>query len=119
MPVKRVLSGFPAWLWQRASAVYMLLFIVLIPLYLWQQGTSDYNAWRLLLAEPVMALIWAVFFLALIVHAWIGVRDMLIDYVHGLVLRLSLLAIVAVSLVIMLFWALAVLLLNSGVGGWA
>ena len=113
--MKGALSGFSAWLLQRASAVFMLLFIVLMPLYIWQQGISDYSSWRLLLAEPVMALLWALFFLALIVHAWVGVRDILIDYVHSLILRLSLLAMLAVLLVIMLFWVLGVLLLNSGV----
>jgi succinate dehydrogenase / fumarate reductase membrane anchor subunit len=97
----------------------MLVFFVFTPLYIWQQGVSDYNAWRSLLAEPVMTLMWALFFLALTVHAWVGVRDILIDYVNGLVLRLSLLAIAAVSLVIMLFWALGVLLLNSGMAVWA
>lgn len=109
------LSGFTAWLLQRASAVYMLLFFVLVPLYIGLQGVRDYNAWHTLLAEPVMALIWALFFLALMVHAWVGMRDILIDYVSGLVLRLSLLAMLAILLVIMMFWVLGVLLLNSGV----
>lgn len=113
------LTGFSAWLLQRVSAVYMLLFIVLIPLYIWQQGTSNYNAWRSLLAEPVMALLWALFFIAMLLHAWVGVRDILIDYVHNLTLRLSILVMIAGLLVMMLFWVLGVLLLNSGVVVWA
>lgn len=113
--MKGALSGFSAWLLQRASAVFMLLFIIFIPLYIWQQGISGYSGWQQIIAEPVMALIWALFFLALIVHAWVGVRDILIDYVHSLILRLSLLVMLAVSLLMMLFWVLGVLLLNSGV----
>lgn len=109
------LSGLSAWLLQRASAVYMLLFIVLTPLYIWQRGVNDYSSWHMLLAEPAMALFWALFFLALIAHAWVGVRDILVDYVHSLILRLGLLTILAVLLVMMLFWVLGVLLLNSGV----
>ena len=112
------LSGFSAWLLQRISAVYMLLFIILIPLYIWQQGVSDYNAWRSLLAEPVMALLWALFFIAMLLHAWVGVRDILIDYVHHLGLRLGFLLMMASVLVMMLFWLLGVLLLNSGVVVW-
>ena len=113
--MKGALSGFSAWLLQRASAVFMLLFIVLIPLYIWQYGIRDYSSCHLLLAEPIMALVWALFFLALMVHAWVGVRDIFIDYVHNLVLRLSLLAMLAALLVSMLFWVLGVLLLNSRV----
>lgn len=113
--MKGGLSGFSAWLLQRASAVYMLLFIVFTPLYIWQRGVNDYSSWRMLLAEPVMALLWALFFLALIAHAWVGVRDILVDYVHSLIVRLGLLAILAILLVMMLFWVLGVLLLNSGV----
>lgn len=113
--MKSGLGGFSAWLLQRASAVYMLLFIILIPLYIWRQAVNDYSHWHTLLAEPVMALLWALFFLALIVHAWVGVRDILIDYVHSLILRLSLLTMLMILLVSMLFWVLGVLLLNSGV----
>ena len=113
------LSGFSAWLLQRISAVYMLLFIILIPLYIWQQGVSDYNQWQHLLAEPAMALLWSLFFMAMLAHAWVGIRDILIDYVHQLSLRLALLLIIASLLVMMLFWVLGVLLLNSGVVVWA
>jgi len=49
--VKGALSGFSAWLLQRASAVFMLLFIVLMPLYIWQYGIRDYSGWRLLLSR--------------------------------------------------------------------
>jgi succinate dehydrogenase / fumarate reductase membrane anchor subunit len=94
----------------------MLLFTLFMPLYIWQQGVKGYRAWQTFLADPVVALIWATFFLALMVHAWVGVRDILVDYVHSLAWRLSLLTIVAVLLVIMLFWVLGVLLMNSGAG---
>ena len=113
------LTGFSAWLLQRISAVYMLLFIMLMPLYIWGQGVSDYKAWQSLLAEPLIALLWSLFFIAMLLHAWVGVRDVLIDYVHSLSLRLILLVIIAGSLLMMLFWLLGVLLLNSGVVVWA
>jgi len=117
--VSAALSGFSAWLLQRVSAVYMLLFIILMPLYTWQQGVSDYNQWQGLLAEPVMALLWALFFMAMLAHAWVGIRDILIDYVHQLTLRLVLLLIIACLLVMMLLWVFGILLLNSGVVVWA
>lgn len=113
--MKGGLSGFSAWLVQRASAVYLLLFIVFIPLYIWQGGIRDYKSWQGLLAEPVIALGWALFFLALVAHAWVGVRDILIDYVHGLAVRMLLLAVLAIVLLMLLLWALGILLLNSGV----
>ena len=113
------LTGFSAWLLQRISAVYMLLFITLMPLYIWEHGVTDYKAWQSLLAEPLTTLLWSLFFIAMLLHAWIGVRDILIDYVNSLGVRLLLLIIVACSLLMMLFWLLGVLLLNSGVVVWA
>lgn len=112
------LSGFSAWLLQRVSALYMLLFIILMPLYIWQQAVSDYSAWQSLLAEPLVALLWSVFFMAMLLHAWVGIRDILIDYVQVFSLRLLLLFLVASSLLMMMFWLFAVLLFNSGVLVW-
>ncbi|WP_172597681.1 succinate dehydrogenase, hydrophobic membrane anchor protein [Sulfuriflexus mobilis] len=109
------LSGFRAWLLQRVTAIYLALFVLFIPLYMWQQASRDYLAWRGLLAEPVIALLFALFFLALCLHAWVGVRDILVDYVSALGLRFLLLSMTAIILISQLLWAWSILLVNSGV----
>ena len=43
-------------------------------------------------------------------HAWVGVRDVLIDYVHPAALRFGLLALLALALLATALWAFMVLL---------
>jgi succinate dehydrogenase / fumarate reductase membrane anchor subunit len=38
-------------------------------------------------------------------HAWIGIRDVLIDYVQPIAIRASLLGVIALALVAMGLWA--------------
>jgi len=51
------------------------------------------------------------FVVALLLHAWVGMRDILIDYVQPVALRVGLLAAVGLGLVACALWATVVLLL--------
>ena len=102
------MSGFSAWLIQRLSAVYMAIFIPIaiawsmvtdITPVIWQQGfTSTWVKLGVLL-----------FGFSLLVHAWVGLRDVVIDYIHPLGLRLLVLSMVALFLIANGFWFLSVL----------
>ena len=74
--------GLTIWLAQRASAVVMALYLPLFALYAWMADGAGYDAWRGLF-EPLPAkLATLLFFAALLSHAWIGMREIVIDYVH-------------------------------------
>lgn len=81
--------GLDMWLIQRASAAYMALFIPLFSALAWRATPLDYIAWRGLFAPLPMKLGMLLFVTCLLVHGWIGLREILIDYVHALVLRLT------------------------------
>ena len=51
-----------------------------------------------------MSLATAVFFVALLAHSWVGVRDVIMDYVHPVALRLGLLTVLAFSLTATALW---------------
>ncbi len=51
------------------------------------------------------------FYVSLLIHAWVGVRDILIDYVQWQVVRLLLLALFGLMLVASGLWLLEVMLL--------
>jgi succinate dehydrogenase / fumarate reductase membrane anchor subunit len=78
------------WLTQRASAAYMALFIPLFIVLAWSATPLDYPAWRGLFTPLPMKLGTLLFVVCLLVHAWIGLREIFIDYVHVLPLRLAL-----------------------------
>ena len=103
-------SGMRAWLLQRLSSVYMVAFIVVALLWYGLSGEITYTGWRELLANPVNAVAVALFFSSLLIHAWIGMRDVLIDYMPIMVLRLILLLGIAVFLIAMGFWVAFILI---------
>lgn len=103
-------SGIRAWLLQRLSAVYMALFIIGMAAYVALKAPADHSAWHALFSQTWMQLTWSLMFVFLILHAWVGVRDILIDYVHNFAVRMLLYSVVIISLLLMLLWALQVTL---------
>ena len=49
------------------------------------------------------------FFMALLYHAWVGMRDILMDYIRATGLRLALQSAVALVLLFYLVWSAAIL----------
>lgn len=104
-------SGLRAWILQRVSAVY-LAFCCIGALIAWvMQRPVTYEVWRAWIAHPLVNIAAVLFFIALVIHTWVGVRDVVIDYVHSTAARFVVLVSVAASLLAMLVWALRILLL--------
>ncbi len=97
-------AGLSAWLVQRISAVYMLLFIVFLLVSLWLAPFSSYAEWKSWVARPAMTLALALFFVALLSHMWVGLRDVLLDYARPASLRQFLLVLVAAGLCGVAVW---------------
>jgi succinate dehydrogenase / fumarate reductase membrane anchor subunit len=60
--------------------------------------------WRAWAATPAGAALLALLAAAILLHAWVGVRDVVLDYVHPLGLRLALLGAVAAGLAFLGLW---------------
>ena len=97
-------QGLRAWLLQRLSAAYLALFTILAVGWLLFGEPVDHAAWRQLLGTPWISVLTVLFFMALFFHAWVGIRDVLMDYVPHLKLRLFLLIAVAVLLLTLAIW---------------
>ena len=102
-------SGLRAWFLQRLSAIYIALYLVFLLGFFAFNPPADYAAWRNWVAAPVNSLALVVFILAVIVHAWVGMRDILIDYLKPLSLRLLLLSLVGATLLVSGLSAISVL----------
>lgn len=104
--------GLDMWLAQRASAVYMALFLPIFALFLLTAGPLDYAAWLGLFTPVAMKVAALLFVIALLVHAWIGLREIFIDYLHCarcLMLRLGLYFFFATLYLGCLVWAIDIL----------
>ncbi len=89
----RAAQGLRGWLLQRFSAIFIAGYLlVILPLIYFCQP-ADYTEWRAWLGHPLMSSATALFAVALVVHAWIGIRDVLIDYVHPIWLRFSIMSL--------------------------
>ena len=111
--MSRQASGLRAWALQRISAAYLGLYIIyLIGLFLFAPPT-DVVAWRGWIADPVHGVGLSLFFVALLIHAWVGFRDVLIDYVQPFLTRVSLLTLLGIGLIGCGLWAARVIFLAS------
>lgn len=108
--MSRVLTGLSAWLMQRLSAVYLALFTLVAGGFLLISPPVDWTAWRALFVHPVGMTAWALFFVALLLHSWVGMRDVILDYGRSTGVRLLLLTVVGGWIVVLLLWSLRILL---------
>lgn len=102
-------TGLAAWWVQRASAVYMLLFAVFLLVFFSLHPLSSYVEWRAWVGRPAITIVILAFFVALLAHMWVGLRDVLLDYARPAGLRRFLLRIVAASLFALAIWVFALL----------
>ena len=104
-------QGLRTWLLQRLSAVYMLIYIIVAFGWVCSHKPIDYQSWQALFANPLVNILSQLFIYLSLAHAWIGVRDIFIDYVHHtptrfvLLVGTSLLQVILAAWVFMAFYA--------------
>ena len=101
--------GLRDWLIQRISALILVAFLLLVGCSLALAGRLDYDSWAGVFAPVPMKLVTVVAVFALCYHAWIGVRDIWMDYVKPVGLRLLLHAASMLWLLYCLVWCVQIL----------
>jgi len=101
--------GMRDWLSQRVTAVLMALFTIALIAQLLFGGPLGYDRWAAIFSTQWMKLLTFVTIVALGWHAWVGVRDIWMDYVKPVGVRLLLQVITIVWLVACAGWAIQVL----------
>ena len=79
--------GFKDWLWQRLTAVVMLAYLMLLIVCLCLIPSS-YAEWQSFFEKTWVRILTQITWFAVIYHAWVGVRDVWMDYVKCTGLRL-------------------------------
>ena len=101
--------GVRDWLMQRATAVLMALFTLVIVVQCLLPGEMSYEKWGGIFAHQWMKVLTFVMIGSILWHAWVGVRDVLMDYVKPVGIRLVLQILVIVWLLGCMGWAIQVL----------
>jgi succinate dehydrogenase / fumarate reductase, membrane anchor subunit len=101
--------GWRDWLVQRFTAVLMIIYtLVVLALLLWFGGL-EFGAWKAAFSSVAFRIATFVFMLALFWHAWVGMRNILMDYVKPVMIRLALQVLVIGALVGYTGWTIQIL----------
>lgn len=101
--------GLADWLAQRITAVVMVLYtLLLLGILLWHGGL-DHDRFVALFASQLFRIATFLFMVSLAYHAWVGMRNISMDYVKPIAIRLTLQAAIIVALVGYLGWTIGVL----------
>ena len=112
--LSRPTHGLRDWLLQRISAVYLAAFLAYFLAHIALQPVHSFQQWHDWMRHPLMAITSAGFIVALLLHGWVGMRDVVLDYVHALSLRLAVLSLIGLVLIGCGLWALRILLPVTG-----
>jgi len=94
---------------QRLTAVVLTAFTLFLALRLVLGGRLGYDGWAALFVPLWMKIVTLVALLALFYHAWIGVRDIWMDYVKPTGIRLALQMLTVLWLVFCAVWSVQIL----------
>ena len=72
--------GLRDWLAQRVTAIVMGLYTVILLVAFLTAGDVSYEGWAGLFAQQWFKIITFVTFLSLLYHAWVGMRNVCMDY---------------------------------------
>jgi succinate dehydrogenase / fumarate reductase membrane anchor subunit len=113
MTTKRIITGAHYgtrdWLGQRITAVILTLYTLYLLFSVLTVPTLSYASWYGLFLSPFMKVATLLALLSLVYHAWVGVRDIYMDYVRQTWLRLLLEIGTIVLLVGYAAWAVIIL----------
>ena len=111
--VERVVTGahygLRDWLMQRITAVVMAVYTPLFLMALSGAMPLTYESWKGLFAQGGMRFATFLFLVSVFLHAWVGMRDILMDYVKPAGIRFALQMLVVVALIGYCGWAVQIL----------
>ncbi|MBI3230375.1 MAG: succinate dehydrogenase, hydrophobic membrane anchor protein [Burkholderiales bacterium] len=101
--------GLRDWLAQRVTGTIMAVYTVILLVCFFSSKDFGYNAWAGMFAQQWFKLATFVTFVALLYHVWVGVRDIWMDYVKPVAIRLTLQVLTIVWLVGCAYWMIQIL----------
>lgn len=101
--------GLRDWLSQRVTAGLMALFTIVVIVQVLLPGEMGYDKWAGIFAVQWMKVLTFVVIVSLLYHVWVGMRDVWMDYVKPVGIRLALQVFTIAWLVGCAGWAIQVL----------
>jgi succinate dehydrogenase / fumarate reductase membrane anchor subunit len=108
--MSRQVQGLNTWILQRLSALYLAGFLIYLVYYFIGGGPNNYEEWRVWVTSPVASISILMFIVMVLIHAWVGIRDVIMDYVHILAIRMSLFIVVGFAILVCAIWIVQTLI---------
>ena len=101
--------GLRDWLAQRITAAIMAVYTIILLVVMCSAPPLEYGMWKRLFTQGWMRVATLLFAASLAWHAWVGVRDIIMDYIKPTAVRLSLEALVLLTVAGYLAWTVQIL----------
>ena len=103
-------DGMRSWLIQRISAVFIALYLFYLLASVCSFTHVDFATWHAWVSITANKILLLMFFLALLLHAWVGIRDVVLDYIHGFRTRFMVITAIIGSMLAMTIWLLLIII---------
>ncbi len=103
------LQGLRPWIIQRISAAFIAVYVIYFAASVFLANPLSVENWANWVAWPGNNIAMGLFIFALLWHAWIGIRDVVLDYIPSVVTRMLVLTVVASVLMGSGFWGVRAL----------
>ena len=101
--------GLMDWLAQRVTAIIMAAYTVIMFAATLGGVTGSREAWHAFMANGFIRFITFLFIVSLCYHAWVGIRDIWMDYVKPAAIRVTLHVLTLLALVGYAGWAVQII----------
>ncbi len=104
--------GINSWLQQRITAIIMLVCLIVFFAFVFVLASdvnSTISSWQAVFACVWVKIFVQIFVAALLLHAWVGIRDIWMDYIQCTGIKLTLHSLTILWLVISLIYSVKVL----------
>ena len=102
--------GLRDWLAQRVTAALMAIFtVLLLAQIIFSTGPIGYDQWASIFSAQWMKALTFSVIIAMLYHVWVGMRDIWMDYIKSVSLRLSLQVFTIVWLLSCAGWGIQIL----------
>ena len=101
--------GLMDWLAQRVTAIFMAVYTLIMFAATLGGAASSREAWHALMANGFIRYLTFLFIISLCYHAWVGVRDIWMDYVQPAAIRVTLHVLTLLALVGYAGWAVQII----------
>jgi succinate dehydrogenase / fumarate reductase membrane anchor subunit len=106
--------GLRDWLAQRVTGAVTAVYTLFLAVALLASPPQDYASFKTIFDNQWMRISTFLFLISLFWHAWVGMRNILMDYVHASGIRLTLEILVILSLLFYAIWSVEILWMQGG-----